>query len=340
MKKFLTFCLTFVLMFSASMLTGCKSKGKTKIGFESGNYSCSVNQDTFVFNENLTPENLEDYLLYGAMEDDITDADGLKASLPDLFNNTYIQINDYNIKLYNYEIDECMYLETCMTISDYKFKKNVLTFTDEAGTNFKITKNSDNSLTLIYEEGYDFGDYENIDIKTVFTVEVILNISSDENPIVFPTPETSLYSDKTVSKQYTLTSITNIEEYFDEYADLFEMVGISSASAYEEYLSNNSNGTLILFSDYTLYYETDVNLGSIFEDLMGAYGVDIDMTTRIGYLYSYEPSSQNNVFNVMNEQSLMFTFTTSNDGANITLTLEDLLSDSTITYNFTEVIAE
>ena len=66
----------------------------------------------------------------------------------------------------------------------------------------------------------------------------------------------------------------------------------------------------------------------------------MDLKTRMGYLYSYEPSSQNNVFNVMNGQSLMFTFTTSNDGANITLTLEDLLSEATITYNFTEVIEQ
>ena len=342
MKKFLTTFLALMLVFSTSIaFTGCKKNdGKTKIGFSSGNYNCSLNQDSFELNENLTDAEIEQYLEFSSEDEEYTAFDDFVEDLPDLFANTYFKINTYSIEMYNYEISDTLFVEASIKFDKYKFKNNILSFNDEAGGNYKITKNEDNTLTLRLEESYDFGSFEAEEYKLIYTLDVVLTLESEINPITFPTPETDLYEDKTIKKSYKLTSFSDLDAYYAEYSDLFALVGINGVEAFNNYLTKNSKATLILFNDFTLYYEANVDLGSIFDSLMEDYDIGLEINTRLGYIYSYQQSSQENEYAVMDNLNKMFDLKILNNGANINITVEDFLTETSYVLNFTEVTVQ
>lgn len=341
MKKLLTSCIALLLVFSSALIfTGCKKdNSKTKIEFDKGVYSCTIDEDSFTVNEELTQAEIDDYLdsvsdfdvTYSSMEE-------YAESLQEENGNTYIKINDYSIQMYSYDITEDYFDEQCITFDTYTFKNNKLSFNNPLGIKFSINKNEDNSLTLTIKESYNF-DFENEDMKTVYSVDINLTLSTEAAPILLPTPELNFYQDKTILNKYELTSISDFTECYNEYKDLFVLLGIDNSQEFVKYMTQNSKTTLILFNDFTMYYEGGVDMSSIFNDsIFGDMGIGLDISVRTGYIYSYEPGEGNSYKAIYDEISEMFNFEILNNGANIKVTMTDWLSDTTYCLNFTKVV--
>ena len=339
MKKFLTSCIALLLVFSTPFIfTGCKKdNGKTKIEFDKGVYGCTLDEENFTVNEELSHAEIDSFL--NSESNEFSDFNDYIIDFAEIFENTYIELSDYAITMYNYEIDENMFLESYIKFDEYTFKNNVLSFSELDAVDYKITKNADNTLTLKLEESYDFSETEVENIKVIFTAEIILTINSEANPVIKPTPELNLYQNKTINKKYSLTALSNMDNYFAEYSDLFAMVGINTVEEFTNYTTNNSNGTLVIFNDFTMYYEANIDLDSMFSSIMGDMDMGYEMNYRVGYIYSYQPSEEvDGAYDAMNSKDTIFTFEILNNGANINVTVEDFLSDTSYTLNFTEIV--
>ncbi|MBQ8430385.1 MAG: hypothetical protein IJX26_00350 [Clostridia bacterium] len=306
MKKFFTSLLAFVLICSSAiMFSACKDKsssGPATITFKEGVYSSSLIEDSVEFNENLTDEEHEMFMEYvnstafDPIVDDENLYDNIIANIADYVQWFYLEIHENKVTTYTVVVEDNEYIQTKISIGNYKFKNNELNFGSDMETEYNIVENEDNTLTLTTEEYFVTGyeNYYNVNYKKAYSYKVLLTPSTPENPVAVPTPESVFYANKTIAKHYRLVSL-DAEGIYEDDADILSMSGIDSEEELVDLIKKYANGEIILFTDGTVYYEMNADMTTVTEALMNesipsSLRDMMDTKIRIGYMYQYRVS--------------------------------------------------